>query len=193
MNSDSWKLIQQGNEKAFEQMYRDHYRGLYALACRFLNNNGLAEEAVHDVLLRLWDQSAQIEINTSLKAYLFKSVSNHCLNLLSKKQVSKTDVTELQTLADESQVDEWLYEEELCRKLLNLLDQLPEQNRIIFKMSRFDDKKHQEIADELGLSIKTVKNNITLTLQFLRTHLKEDQLLTALLLLSFLSGQWSDC
>lgn len=193
MNSDSWELIKQGNEKAFEQMYRDHYRGLYALACRFLNNNGLAEEAVHDVLLRLWDQSAQIEINTSLKAYLFKSVSNHCLNLLSKKQISKTDVTELQTLADESQVDEWLYEEELCRKLLNLLDQLPEQNRIIFKMSRFDDKKHQEIADELGLSIKTVKNNITLTLQFLRTHLKEDQLLTALLLLSILSGQWSDC
>lgn len=193
MNSDNWELIQQGNEKAFEQMYRDHYRGLYALACRFLNNNGLAEEAVHDVLLRLWDQSAQIEINTSLKAYLFKSVSNHCLNLLSKKQVSKTDVTELQTLADASQVDEWLYEEELCRKLLNLLDQLPEQNRIIFKMSRLDDKKHQEIADELGLSIKTVKNNITLTLQFLRTHLKEDQLLTALLLLSFLSGQWPDC
>lgn len=162
-----WKRIQQKDGQVFEQFYKEHYRFFFLASCKYLGDPGLAEEVVNDVFMRVWEDSASLEIKTSLKFYLHRAVVNRSLNELDRlKREMKRQRSFLPGTGETPETRE-MEEDELRIRLYEAIDQLPEQCRKVFKMSRFEKLKQQEIADHLGISIKTVKNHITHALKIL--------------------------
>ncbi len=151
--------IEEGDLQAFQQLYEEFYVSLCVYARRFTRANEIAEEVVQDVFLTLWEQQGRLTITTSLKAYLFTSVRNRCLDHLKHLQVVNRyneyysnllrDAEDLYIFSQESG-DAWLIAGELEKKLTDAVGLLPEQCRRIFMLSRYDGYKNQDIADNLG-------------------------------------------
>jgi RNA polymerase sigma-70 factor (family 1) len=164
MNSDeekTWRSIQRKEQEAFDNFYRTNYKYFFLAAFNYLKDAGLAEEVVNDVFVRLWENAHTIGIESSLKAYIYRAVINRSLDALDKHQRRRRRQEAFSRLP-EATVE--LKEMEACElkvRLYKAIDELPEQCRKVFRMSRFEELKQQEIADRLGISIKTVKNHIT--------------------------------
>jgi RNA polymerase sigma-70 factor (family 1) len=156
-----WRSIQTKDVQAFENYYKEHYKFLFLTACKYLENTGLAQEIVNDVFVRLWEDGATISIQSSLKAYIYRAVVNRSLNELDKNKRERQHQIELRRRPEETFELREMEENELKIKLYKAIDELPEQCLKVFRMSRFEELKQQEIADRLGISIKTVKNHIT--------------------------------
>jgi RNA polymerase sigma-70 factor, ECF subfamily len=162
-----WKNIQQKDIVTFERYYKEHYKSFFLMACKYLKDSSLAAEIVNDVFLKIWEDGDQMKIETSLKSYIYKAIINRSLNALhkNKREISLDD--DIINIPDETYELRQIEENELRIKLYAAIDQLPEQCRKVFEMSRFEELKQQEIADKLGISIKTVKNHITIALKHL--------------------------
>ncbi len=167
--------IQTGDERSFELLFRQQYAPLCQYGFSFLKDWDDAEEVVQAMFLAFWEKRESMVITTSLKSYLYRAVHNRCLNRIKHLSVQ----AEYQTYAqsDESGTQESPAQEliasELEAQLQQAIGRLPEQCRLIFMMSRFEELKYQEIADQLGLSIKTVENQIGKALRILRTELAD--------------------
>lgn len=134
------------------------------MACRYLKDAGQASEIVNDVFMKLWQDGSGMSIDSSLKSYIYKAIINRCLNALNKSKREGFHV-ELDKVRDVGYEMKQIEDNELMVKLYTAIDSLPEKCRQVFEMSRFEELKQQEIADKLGISIKTVKNHITLALK----------------------------
>ena len=156
-----WKSIREKNIKVFESYYKEHYKSFYLMACKYLKDPILAEEIINDVFMKIWEDGDNIKIEISLKSYLYKAVINRSLNMLQKLKKEMQQRTQVNFIPDEAYELKQMEENELKIKLYSAIDKLPEQCKKVFEMSRFDELKQQEIADKLGISIKTVKNHIT--------------------------------
>lgn len=163
-----------GNVEAFESVFHAYYKPLVNYAKTILRDTDDAEDIVQQVFIAVWEKRATTEIHTSLRALLYKSVHNACLNRLKQQQVRSGYAKEVIQLHREQGVTEdRVQQKELQQKIEDALDQLPEQCAKIFKMSRFEQLKYQEIADKLGLSVKTVENQMGKALKIMREQLKD--------------------
>src|SRR5665213_1206043 len=162
--------VKNGEVKAFESIFKSLYRPLCNYACSLLNDIDESEEAVQQVFLNIWEKRSQIEINASVSSYLYRSVKNECLNKIKHIKVKRMYKTEMEHEGEPSSdsSNESLVSKELEAEFHSAIMDLPEQCRLIFVMSRTDGKKYQEIADDLGLSIKTVENQVGKALRVLR-------------------------
>jgi len=186
-DSDILLAIRQGNERVFETVFKKHYQALCNYACGILKDMDDAEEVVQSIFLKFWEQRAEIEINVSLKSYLYRAVHNTCLNRLKHLKIQETYrqyVGDYLENTHDSATD-ILDKVELESRIGDALEKLPEQCRLIFKMSRFEELKYQEIADRLGLSIKTVENQIGKALKIMRTELADYLPIILLMMLFF--------
>jgi RNA polymerase sigma-70 factor (family 1) len=164
MNPDEekiWRSIQQKDGQAFENYYKEHYKIFFLAACNYLRDASLAQEIVNDVFIRLWETADTIRIESSLKSYIYRSIINASLNALDRSKREQQNQKELGRRPENTLELRGLEEDELKIRLYKAIDQLPEQCRKVFRMSRFEELRQQEIADRLGISIKTVKNHIT--------------------------------
>jgi len=163
------------SEAEFEQVFKSHFKALHAYACTILQEEAMAEEIVQQVFFKLWEKRDQVNIQQSLNAYLYRSVYNECLNYLKHKKVRKAHQSHtLYTAGTASdQVSRKVIARELEEKIADALNQLPEQCRTIFQMSRFEELKYREIADKLNLSVKTVENQMGKALKIMRMQLVE--------------------
>lgn len=164
MNPDeaiTWRAIQQKDGQVFENYYKEHYTYFFLGACKYLKDAGLAEEIVNDVFITIWEHAEKINIDSSLKSYIYRAVINRSLNALNKNKRDREYQQELSRLPEQTFELREMEENELKIRLYRAIDQLPEQCQRVFRMSRFEALKQQEIADQLGISIKTVKNHIT--------------------------------
>jgi RNA polymerase sigma-70 factor, ECF subfamily len=169
------EAIQAGNESVFEQIFRKHYAGLCAYARSFLRDADDAEEIVQTVFVGIWEKHAELTITQSLKSYLYRAVHNHCLNRIKHLKIREAHqqyATYYEASTYES-VTETVYKNELETQINEAVEKLPAQCQVIFKMSRFEELKYQEIATQLGLSIKTVENQIGKALKILRLELAD--------------------
>lgn len=163
-----------GNEAAFEQVFHAYYRALAAYAGTILKNSDDAEDMVQQVFISIWEKRAGMEIHTSLRALLYRAVHNACLNRIKQQQVRSDYAREAVQLHRETlATEDRLQQKELQRKIEDALNQLPEQCARIFKMSRFEQLKYQEIAERLELSVKTVENQMGKALKLMREQLKD--------------------
>ena len=163
------------DDRAFEQMFKVHYKALHSYANVMLRDEDTAEEIVQSMFLRFWEKRSLLQIQTSIKAYLYKCVHNDSLNYL-KHQTIKTKYQDyaLQSMNDHHEPASSRVElNELESRLQEALKDLPEQCRTIFQMSRFEELKYREIAEQLGLSIKTVENQMGKALKILRIKLAD--------------------
>ena len=160
-----------GNPIAFEQMFRSQYENLCNYALRIMNDRDEAEEMVQEVFVKIWDKREKLEIKLSLKSYLYKAVYHTCLNRLKQMKKSKTGLPDYlpQDLSEQGN----MMMQELEKNIGRAIEKLPEQCRIIFKLSRFEELKYAEIAEHLNLSVKTVENQMGKALRVLRNELKD--------------------
>ncbi|GAA4454381.1 RNA polymerase sigma-70 factor [Nibrella saemangeumensis] len=167
--------IQQGNERVYETVFRQHYKPLCQYGYNFLKDWDDTEEVVQSVFLTIWEKRDGLEITSSLKSYLYRAVHNRCLNRIKHLAVQaehQQHVSAEMGQAFEAPMQS-LLAGELSERLQAAIQRLPEQCRLVFTMSRFDELKYQDIADQLGISIKTVENQIGKALRILRTELAE--------------------
>ncbi len=166
--------LQTGKEYAFDFFFNYYYSGLCVYAEQYLP--GLEEEArnlVQDVFLKFWEDRQRIAIQRSVRAYLFTSVRNKCLDFL-KKASTRHSVSSW-PLSSEPVVDdsETFVESELEAIFMKGLEKLPPRCREVFELSRFEGLRNPEIAQRLNVSEKTVENQITKALRILRVELKD--------------------
>ncbi|MBL7861231.1 MAG: RNA polymerase sigma-70 factor [Cyclobacteriaceae bacterium] len=165
----------EGDASAFEMIFKTYYQPLCRYAYSFLQDKEEAEEVVQASLITVWEKRQALSIETSLKSYLYRMVRNSCLNVIKHERVKQ------QHAAHELYVKEVAYESvahkiqaaELETKIMQALKVLPEQCRLVFQLSRFEELKYQEIADQLQISVKTVENHMGKALKLMREQLKD--------------------
>jgi RNA polymerase sigma-70 factor (ECF subfamily) len=163
-------------EAAFELLFNKHFRELHAYAYTLVKDWDVAEEVVQGLFLKLWEKDEWADIKISVKSYLYKSVYHTSLNYLRRQKVhlkyqNQTEHT-MKHHTDE-QADGKFKLSELEQSLQKALNKLPEKCRAIFHLSRFEELKYQQIADQLQISIKTVETHMGKALRILRVEMKE--------------------
>jgi RNA polymerase sigma-70 factor (ECF subfamily) len=154
------KLKHDDDYSAFETIFNKYYDPLKTWSLYVLGNNTLAEEAVMDVFMKLWNTRKKIHINISLRSYLFTAVKNQSIDYLRRDLKKSVPASSAEIKSDVLQPDEWMDLMELQNKIEEAIDDLPEQCRNIFRMSRDDGMKYKEIAKKLNISVKTVETQI---------------------------------
>jgi len=167
------KGIAQGDEAAYKELFLRYYAQLVVFARKVVNDDDLARELVQDVIVTFYEKRKEIKIHSSLKAHLYQSVRNRCLNQIKHSQIRRDHHANIyQTKKnDEAYIEDKLQETELEQRIFSVIQSLPTQCRRIFEMSRFDGTSNQEIADKLDLSKRTVETQISKALKVLRTQL----------------------
>jgi RNA polymerase sigma-70 factor (ECF subfamily) len=168
--------LAQDYEQVVEKIFTGWFGNLYTYAFSMLRDEVMAEEVVQSVFCRIWEKKEQLQVHTSLKAYLYGSVYHECVNWLrQKKNIQRHRVHVLRS-SDGAATDNAAGRAELGeleKKLRQALDELPEQCRNIFYLSRFGELKYREIAGLLNLSVKTVEAQMSKALKRLRRHLAD--------------------
>lgn len=167
------QLMVSNREKPFEQVFKSHFKSLHAYAYTIVKDEIAAEEIVQNVFLKIWEKKDQLDIQSSVTAYLYRAVYHESLNYLKHLKVKGAyqSYAVYQSKGQSDNASKKLLLSELEQQLNKALSELPEQCRTIFQMSRFEELKYREIANRLGLSIKTVENQMGKALKLLRMKL----------------------
>jgi RNA polymerase sigma-70 factor (ECF subfamily) len=156
--------IKEDNQSAFEVIFLKYYSGLCSYASTILGQDDAGEETVQDVFVRIWENRKSLDINSSMKAYLYRTVHNHCLNQLENRKVRNLYS---RSQSQQNEQNHWLIPfsgeypianlilKELENKVQQAIDALPEQCREVFVLIRFGKKSYQETAQKLNISINT--------------------------------------
>lgn len=160
------------DKNSFELLFRENYAELVNFGFKYVKDQDVAEELVQSMFLNLWEKSAKIEIRTSIKSYMFGAVRNAALNHIKHQKVTQSYADAHQHLGVSNHDDPLEYDE-LKEKIDMALQRIPEKCREIFELSRFEGKRYKEIAEELGISLKTVENQMGKALRILREELGE--------------------
>jgi len=178
------RKIKAGDERAFELVFKNYYPHLVLLAQKYLGDRDLSESAVQSVFVKMWETRDKVEIR-SLKGFLVVAVRNRCTNELKHRQV----VREYEKEHEQPETAWMTFNENVyLQRINNVIDELPEQRKRIFKMSRMDGLKYREIAEKLNISPKTVEVQMGKALKYLREQLQplKKQLLASIVLLIML-------
>ena len=165
--------LKNGNIKAFDNIFRKYYPILCAYGSRFVELED-AKEIAEDALLLIWEQRDFLEIQSSLGAYLIKIVYYKAINRIKRNDLKNVADTQFYTEMLELMSDEnFIGFQELTQNVKRAIDALPETYRQAFVMHRFKNKTYKEIAEELGVSPKTVDYRIQQSLKLLKVALKD--------------------
>lgn len=172
--------IKSGNKSAFENLYRFFYPKLSYFSNQYLLDVDAANSVAQDVFTELWEKRSTLHEDTNIQAWLFTVTKNKSLKLISKEKTKQkyTDYIRARQLEinykslTDFDTSNFLFEE-LQNKIKTALSKLSPPVREVFEKSRFEDKKNREIAEELGISVKTVEAHVSKALKLLRTELKE--------------------
>ncbi len=173
----------QFTEKDFEQLFRDYFKPLVNFANKFLNDIEQSKEIVHEVFTRLWEKRDSIDMSNSVKSYIYKSVNNRCLNYI-RDNKKFSDTKELEKTQADRSPEENIEALEIQAIIDRTLENLTPKVRQVFILSRNEHLKYNEIAEKLGISVKTVESHISKALKELRKNLKEYLTLLAILCLN---------
>lgn len=188
-DADLISRIVQKDKTSFEYLYKNYYKKLYLLGYQYMRNQEQAEEIVQDVFINVWNNAAGLQIRQSLGAYLSRCIINTSLNLIKKEKRWSAHLERYHyTLDDTEEPDDYaqLLEDKLVR-LEQAIEMLPPQCKKVLMMSKFEHSKQQEIADKLNISIKTVKNHLTLGYDKIRIMMQQQQpLLIAVIIFQYL-------
>lgn len=186
--------LKEGNEYAFRFVFDKYYDFLCMIADSYLRDEYISETIVGDIIYNLWEIRDNIDIKYSLRSYLVRSVKNRCINYLQQEYIQreisinqyedKAAIEELFFIENKHPLEN-LLEQELENKINSVINELSPECRAVFKMSRFDGMKYEEIASELHISVNTVKYHMKNALGKLRLELK-DYILSILVFLTLL-------
>ena len=177
LNADSQFLINRlknGDESAYELLFEEYYRGLTIYANKYVNDLETAKEIVQDLFVHLYEKREYLDINSSLKSYLFRSTHNRCINYINAQKIRMQHAEYVYKTADikEDVLEQEVNKTELEEALFDAINQLPPKCKSIFKMNRFEGMSNTEIAEQLKLSKRTVETQISKALRILRVKIE---------------------
>ena len=162
-------------EKAFQSLFEAFYPLLCIYSKRYIEDLEIREDIVQEVFISVWEQRKMIRINTSAKNYLITSVRNGCVNYLRRNnKFQEMDAAEVENHPIYSDSGDEIYSLEELERMLNVaLEKLPQEYRKVYELSRHGNLKNTEIADSLGVSVKTVERHKKRINALLRKELKD--------------------
>ncbi|MDB5286795.1 MAG: polymerase, sigma-24 subunit, subfamily [Mucilaginibacter sp.] len=164
-------LLKLDDRKAFDMLYKKYSAKLYYAAYNLFRDRDVCEDLVQELFIDLWTKRNQLNIN-SLEWYLKVAIKNRVLMYLRTKKVT-LDISAIELLTEKYSADSQLLQRDISRVLDNNVALLPKKCREIFTLSRKDYLSNKEIASRLNISIKTVENQITIALRYLRSGLTD--------------------
>ena len=167
--------LRAGDITAFEMIFKTYYQLLCNYAYGFVQDRDEAEEIVQTTFLSVWEKRESLAIHTGVKPYLYAMVRNAALNLIKHEKIKQQHAAVEMAVAEKSveSVTRTVMASELEERILKALNKLPEQCRLVFKLSRFEELKYAEIAEQLNISVKTVENQMGKALRIMREQLKD--------------------
>jgi RNA polymerase sigma-70 factor (family 1) len=177
LNTDSKLLInrlKRGEEAAYEMLFREYYQLLTVFANKYVRNIETSKEIVQDLFVHLYEKRNQLDINSSLKSYLFRSTQNRSINYINAQKIRNkyAEHVKFNTSIEENSLENEVNKTELEHALYMAIDDLPPKCQTIFKMNRFEGLSNSEIAEKLSLSKRTIETQISKALKILRIKMK---------------------
>ena len=173
-----------GDESAFTAVYELYSEKVYRLAFRFLKDKEQSEEIVQEAFINLWLSREKLNADGNMWLYLYVISKRLSLNAL--RQVGKSSILVEKLLHQISELQNTTEEEVLAHDLEHyaekVIEKLPRQQQLVFKLSRIEGLSHKEIAEQLQISPNTVKNHMVEALKTLKTHLKYSDFLYLLII-----------
>jgi len=158
----------------FEDLFKTYFQHLCSFAQQYVGDADAAQDICQKVFIRLWEKREEMDPKKAIKSYLFTSVKNRCLNYIRdhkkyRSQILDLDCGDFDLFSEEDH----FAEEELKDKIEAALSTLPPKCRLVFEMSRYQQMKYNEIAEELDISQKTVEAHMSKAMKSLRQELKD--------------------
>lgn len=187
-NKELLLRIRNGDMVAFYNLYNRYSKRLYGFIIRYIKQEADAEEIVQDVFMKIWEERHGIDTDLSFDSFLFTIAYNKTISMLRKKANEQKYLTYLQSIQNQNNfvdvLDE-IYFKELNTKVLTIVNELTPQQKIIYQLSREQGLAQKEIAEELNISVNTVKKHITNILALFKAKLKANDFKIILVLLVF--------
>ena len=182
--------LKDGSEKAFQKIYEHYLNDIFSYSLALVRSEEAAEEIVQEVFLRLWLNAETLVLELSLRSYLFTIARNLSFDFLRKAANSRKLREEIfysgSALHDRTQEELIHAEYDLLRK--KAIETLPPKRRRIYTLSREEGMSYEDISRELGISISTVKTQMSKALQSMKEYLQLNTDLTFLLALALQIG-----
>jgi RNA polymerase sigma-70 factor (ECF subfamily) len=165
-------LLKKDSLEAYEIFFKKYYKLLCFQAALLLSDQAEAEDLVQELFIQIWDKKLYRQIDQSLKSYLYRAVRNKCINEIRKHKVIRQNQENYKEYRlKKKEPTSWVEQKELTHKLRNVLQEFPAQRLRAFTLVYMENKKYQEAADEMGVSVNSVKTHLRLALQVLRDKL----------------------
>jgi RNA polymerase sigma-70 factor, ECF subfamily len=163
--------IRLGNHDVFTWLYSDLFQKLSWASLRYVRDASISEEIVQDVFLRIWEHPEEIASVKILKPYLYRMVINQSINYLNRQKNIEQHHLRIADELNDEYIENLIEDFALKELLIKEIDRLPEQCRKVFQLSRIENLKYREIAEQLNIAEKTVENHIVNALRILRLRL----------------------
>ena len=184
MSVTDYHILTDGNgDDGFKRIFESYYPRLLRFAQEYVGNIEDAEDILQNVFLTLWEKRNSLRADTNLYSYMLTLVKSECIDLLKhRKVVSRHEASQKAVQQQETAFNYYSISkfdpEQMDIESLELLaeraiSELPEQCRRVFEMSRYEGLRYKEIAQRLGISVKTVESHISHALKMLRLTLKD--------------------
>lgn len=156
-----WKYIKEGDKEALKKLHEMYFHQMYLYAAKSTidtnDTNGVAEELVSDCFIKLWENRKKIDIQTSVKHYLFYMLRNNIIDYFRKRKLSTEPLTDdIRVPGSERDFDE----QKEYAKLYLAIKNLPDRSRKVLELAIFESLSYKEIAEKLQISRNTVKTQI---------------------------------
>lgn len=195
LDNDIIVSLRKGDPDALQTLLKHYYSALCLFAERLLGDSAAAEDIVGESFVKLWNKRTNFENHQNLKAFMYITVRNACLNYL--KQAKRDSLSKKQLAYLTGEKEEFVLNEmiraEVLKEIMDEISNLPEQCRKVLKLGYLEGMKNQEIADLLNISIHTVKNQKARAIQLLKIRLRDRDLMAFLILCSFLRVTTNSC
>ncbi len=183
-----FQKVKDGDRHAFSILFQKFYQPLFLFARKFVDEE-LAKDFVQDCFFDLWQNRKNIEISTSLSAYLFTIIKNRCYKHLKKEQQKTTQSNNLGLKLKQEELrffinsEKSVLEFDVKDRIEKVIGLLPEKCCDVFKESRFEGSSNKEIAEKYNISVKAVEKHITKALKYFREEFKDILLLLLIFLI----------
>ena len=164
------------NDSTFEDLFKSYFQDLMRFVCSYVTDEEVAKDIVHDVFFALLRNKKRLDVSYSMKSYLFTLARNYALNYLKHLRVVAMNEREVSDLLENAGEELGVYEERLNR-LNEKLAELPEKQREVLMKCFVEGRKYKDVADEMEISVNSLKTHISRGLKFLRNELREDVVL----------------
>lgn len=179
--------LKNGDEKVFEEVFYLYKDKLYSFCFRMLASDDLSKEVIQETMVRLWERRASIDSERSLNGYIY-AIARNLVRDHVMKYAREAELTITDEKADQHTALDELNVQEIIRMEQEAVSKLPPQQRTVYQLSRHEQLSHAEIADNMGISVNSVKTHLRLALKTLKEHLSPITHLISIIITVLLKG-----